>query len=40
MNVFENTCVDGIIIWQDTNGFVYETRKNTEPKQIEKSLVN
>ena len=40
MYVIENTCVDGIIIWQDTNGFIYKTRPNTEPKQIEKSLVN
>lgn len=38
MYVVENTCVDGIIIWQDTNGLIYQTSPETEPKQIAKSL--
>lgn len=38
MYVVENTCVDGIIIWQDTKGLVYQTKPNAEPKQIAESL--
>ena len=36
--VVENTCIDGIIIWQDTNGTVYQTSPNTDPKKIAQSL--
>lgn len=38
MYVVENTGVDGIIIWQDKNGKIFETRPNAEPKQIADSL--
>lgn len=38
MYVIENTCVDGIIIWQDTEGVVYQTSPNTEPAKIASSL--
>ena len=38
MYVVENTCVDGIIIWQDTNGTIYQSTLNEEPKQIAVSL--
>ena len=38
MYVIENTCVDGIIIWQDTNGLIYQSTPNAEPKQIAVSL--
>lgn len=38
MYVIENTGVDGIIIWQDTNGMVYQTAPNTEPVPIASSL--
>ena len=38
MYVIENTGVDGIIIWQDTNGKIYQTMPNNQPKQIAKSL--
>lgn len=38
MYVIENTCVDGIIIWQDTNGAVYQTMPNVEPIKIADSI--
>ena len=38
MYVVENTCIDGIIIWQDTKGLIYQTLPNTEPKKIADSL--
>ena len=38
MYVIENTCVDGIIIWQDTAGIVYQTTPDTEPTKIASSL--
>ena len=38
MYVIENTCVDGIIIWQDTAGIVYQTSPDTEPAKIASSL--
>jgi len=38
MYVIENTGVDGIIIWQDTNGGVYQTNPNSEPQKIADSL--
>ena len=38
MYVIENTCVDGIIIWQDTKGEIYQTQPNTEPKKIADSM--
>lgn len=38
MYVIENTCIDEIIIWQDTNGTVYQTKPNSEPVKIASSL--
>lgn len=38
MYVVENTYIDGIVVWQDTNGLIYQSSPNTEPKQIAKSL--
>lgn len=38
MYVIENTCVDGIIIWQDTAGIVYQTQPNSVPTRIASSL--
>lgn len=38
MYVVENTCIDGIIIWQDTTGRVFLTQPGVEPKQIADSL--
>ena len=38
MYVIENTHIDGIIIWQDTNGDIYQTSPNTKPQKIASSL--
>ena len=38
MYVVENTCIDGIIIWQDTDGRVFQTQPGVEPKQVADSL--
>lgn len=38
MYVIENAYVDGIIIWQDTAGIVYQTMPNSAPKKIASSL--
>ncbi|MEE3450212.1 MAG: SMI1/KNR4 family protein [Acutalibacteraceae bacterium] len=38
MYVIENTSVDGIIIWQDTIGSIYQTQPNLKPKKIADSL--
>ena len=38
MYVVENTCIDGIIIWQDTDGRVFQSQPDSEPKQIADSL--
>lgn len=38
MYVIENTGVDGIIIWQDTAGAIYQSSPNIEPKKIAGSL--
>ena len=38
MYVIENTCVDGIIIWQDTAGIVYQTSPGIEPVKIASSM--
>lgn len=40
MYVVENTYVDGIIIWQDTSGSIYQSTPGTEAKQIAVSLVD
>ena len=39
MYVVESTCVDGIVIWQDSEGYIYKTQPNLEPKKIADSLV-
>lgn len=36
--VIEEAHIDGIIIWQDSNGGVYQTTPNTEPVMIATSL--
>ena len=38
MYVVENTCVDGIVIWQDSDGLIYKSSPGTEPIQIASSL--
>lgn len=38
MYVIENTGVDGIIIWQDTTGGIYQSSPNAEPKKIAETL--
>lgn len=38
MYVVENTGIDGMIIWQDASGIVYQTLPNTKPNQIASSL--
>lgn len=38
MYVIENTGVDGIIIWQDTAGTIYQSYPETKPKKIADSL--
>ena len=38
MYVVESTCVDGIVIWQDSEGYIYKTQPNLEPKKIADSL--
>lgn len=40
MYVVENTCVDGIIIWQDRHGIIYQSTPGTEVKQIAASLAD
>ncbi|WP_354692650.1 SMI1/KNR4 family protein [Phytobacter sp. RSE-02] len=38
MYVVENTGVDGIIIWQDSHGVIYQTSPDSQPKIIAQSL--
>ena len=38
MYVIENTSVEGITIWQDTKGDIYQTQPNMEPKKIADSM--
>lgn len=38
MYVIENTGVDGIIIWQDNTGSIYQSSPNAEPKKVADSL--
>ncbi|MBY3787652.1 cell wall assembly/cell proliferation coordinating protein, KNR4-like protein [Photobacterium carnosum] len=38
MYVVENTGIDGVIIWQDASGVIYQTFPNAKPKQIASSL--
>lgn len=39
MYVIENTGIDGIIIWQDKSGTIFQTSPNSQPKEVAKSLV-
>ncbi len=36
--VIENLGIDGVIIWQDSNGAVYQTTPNREPVKVADSL--
>ena len=38
--VVENLGIDGIIIWQDESGRVYESTPNNKPKKIADSLAD
>ncbi|MCL2015848.1 MAG: SMI1/KNR4 family protein [Defluviitaleaceae bacterium] len=38
MYVIENTGVDGMIIWQDSDGMIYKTQPNAPPERIAGSL--
>lgn len=40
MYVIENTHIDGIVIWQDTNGLIYQSSPSSEAKQIATSLTD
>ncbi len=40
MYVVEDTHIDGIVIWQDTKGFVYQTQPDSCPKKIAESLAD
>ena len=40
MYVIEDTHVDGIVIWQDTNGNVYKSQPGTDLQIISDSLVD
>lgn len=39
MYVIENTYVDGIVIWQDSKGNIFQTKPNSKPKKIASSLI-
>ena len=36
--VIEETSIYGIVIWQDADGFVYETASNSKVKKVADSL--
>lgn len=38
MYVIESAGIDGIIIWQDAKGVIYQTSPSTQPKRIANSL--
>ncbi|HIF9329356.1 TPA: SMI1/KNR4 family protein [Photobacterium damselae] len=38
MYVIENVGIDGMIIWQDASGVIYQTLPNAKPNQIASSL--
>ena len=38
--VIEETHIDGIVIWQDGKGDVYETTPNSKPQKIANSLID
>lgn len=38
--VIEQAHIDGIVIWQDENGYIYQTVGNSEPIKIFDSLID
>ena len=38
MYVVENTCMDGVLIWQDTDGYIFRTKPGMYARQIATSL--
>ena len=40
MYVVENPAIDGIIIWQDASGEIYQSSPNSTPKSIAASLAD
>lgn len=40
MYVVENACIDGILIWQDSKGLIYQSKPNIKPTQIAKTLAD
>ena len=40
MYVVENACLDGILIWQDSKGLIYQSKPNVKPTQIAKTLAD
>lgn len=38
MYVVENTHIDGIVIWQDSEGIIYKTQNDSKPLKIAESL--
>lgn len=36
--VIEEAHIDGIVVWQDANGIIYETSPDSTPKKIAQSL--
>lgn len=40
MYVIEDLGIDGVIIWQSTNGEIYQTAPNGNPQKIAKSLAD
>lgn len=38
MYVIENTHIDGIVVWQDASGVIYQSRPSMEPVKIADSL--
>lgn len=38
MYVIENTCIDGIVVWQDASGAIYQSRPSMEPIKIADSF--
>ena len=40
MYVIENTHIDGIVIWQDSNGLIYKTQPYKGPQKIADSMAD
>ncbi len=38
--VVEDTTIEGVVIWQDSNGYIYKTTPNSEPAKIAESLAD